>query len=57
MRWTHVDAMWPLTNNAQRALEAISCNLELKFEYGGNHWKSLDEKNVMEISELGFDMV
>jgi hypothetical protein len=37
--------------------EEINFNLELIFQYGGNHLKSHGEKKLMEISKLGLEIV
>jgi hypothetical protein len=37
--------------------KGISSNPELSFEREGSGWKVLNEQNVMEIPELGFEIV
>jgi hypothetical protein len=58
MSRVHVDATRPLTNKCPKDYgRSISSNPELSFESEDSGWKALNEQNVMEIPERGFDMV
>jgi hypothetical protein len=43
--------------NGRKLQKAITFDPKLGFEQNYNHWKSLDEKNTMVSSKIGFDVI
>jgi hypothetical protein len=52
-----MEAMWPRPMNTQGTWRGISTSSELGFEHGDRGWKALDEHNVIETPNGGFEIL